>query len=202
MTIKGMMFDSYINWINVQLKTPSNDQFQGIFGLGERANKDFFYKDGVYTIWGSDQGTPDEDGKPPSKAMYGTHPFYMYRHAANSWVGVFYKLAHAQDWWIRNHKETGTIDLTTIATGGVADIYVFVDKQEPSGIIERYYSIIGNPVLIPQWALGWNQCKWGYTSTQDLQDSVDGYKNYSIPLDVQWSDIDYMSNYKDFTYDT
>ena len=32
-------------------------------------------------------------------------------------------------------------------------------------------------------------------------DSVQAYKNLSIPLDTQWSDIDYLDNYKDFTYD-
>jgi len=25
--------------------------------------------------------------------------------------------------------------------------------------------MIGDPVLIPQWALGWNQCRWGYNTT-------------------------------------
>lgn len=34
--------------------------------------------------------------------MYGTHPFFMYKHKTDAWVGVFYKLAHAQDWYIKN----------------------------------------------------------------------------------------------------
>lgn len=155
----------------------------------------------MYTIWGRDQGTPNEDGKPPSKGMYGTHPFYMFRHDAYSYVGVFTKLAHAQDWYIENDKVKGTIDLRTIATGGVADIYVMTDKQEPQDIIERYYSIVGDPVLIPQWILGWNQCKWGYSSVADLEEVVGGYKEHDIPLDTQWVDIEYMVDYRDFTYD-
>lgn len=56
--------------------------------------------------------------------MYGTHPYFMYKHKPGAWVGVLYKLAHAQDWWVKNNKATGTIDLSTIATGGVADIYL------------------------------------------------------------------------------
>lgn len=28
-----------------------------------------------------------------------------------------------------------------------------------------------------------------------------GYVNNSIPLDTIWSDIDYLSNYRDFTWD-
>lgn len=110
------------------MKVPGGDEFKGIFGLGERANKDFFYESGVYTIWGKDQGTPDEDGKAPTKGMYGTHPFYMFRHAKESWAGVFTKLAHAADWFITNNKVTGDIEVKTIATGGVADIYVMVDS--------------------------------------------------------------------------
>jgi len=151
-----MLLDSYLNWINAQVTVPSGDQFKGIFGLGERAYKNFFYEDGVYTIWGKDQGTPDEDGKPPAKSMYGTHPFFMFRHGAQSYGGVFYKLAHAQDWYIQNDKTKGNINLKTVATGGLGDIYIMTDQQNPQTIIERYYSMIGDPVLVPQWALGWN----------------------------------------------
>jgi alpha-glucosidase (family GH31 glycosyl hydrolase) len=35
-----------------------------------------------------------------------------------------------------------------------------------------------------------------------LVDAVSNYTKFNLPLDVQWSDIDYMDNYKDFTYDT
>lgn len=60
--------------------------------------------------------------------MYGTHPFYMFRHDAQSWAGVFTKLAHASDWYIKNNKATGSIDIKTLAVGGVADIFVMIDK--------------------------------------------------------------------------
>lgn len=46
-----MIYDQFLNWINVELKTQKGDDFTGIFGLGERANTDFFYQDGVYTMW-------------------------------------------------------------------------------------------------------------------------------------------------------
>lgn len=38
--------------------------------------------------------------------------------------------------------------------------------------------------MVPQWALGWNQCKWGYKTVEDLKDVVANYDKYSIPLDV------------------
>eukprot|EP00347_Sterkiella_histriomuscorum_P006514 403352477 len=203
-TIKGMLLDSYLNWINVEVTVPSTEKkrdFKGIYGLGERANKQFFYQDGIYTIWGKDQSTPDEDGKPPAKSMYGAQPLFMFRHGFESHVGVFYKLAHAQDWIIKNDVNSGVINLKTIATGGLGDITVMTDQRSPQDIIDRYYTLIGDPVLIPSWALGWNQCRWGYQNVSELQSSVANYNKYDLPLDVQWADIDYMSDYKDFTFD-
>jgi len=29
-------------------------------------------------MWNMDRGMPFEDGKPPGKNLYGTHPFYMF----------------------------------------------------------------------------------------------------------------------------
>ncbi len=89
------MFDQYLNWVDVTVNTMKEGDFKGILGLGERANKDFFFKDGVYSMWARDQPTPDETGTFPSANMYGTHPFFMYKHKPGTWVGVYYKLANA-----------------------------------------------------------------------------------------------------------
>lgn len=46
LTIKGLLFDEYLNWVNVDAYTQnatSADDFIGVFGLGERATKNFFY---------------------------------------------------------------------------------------------------------------------------------------------------------------
>ena len=86
--------DSYFNYIQVNVYTTGAN---GIFGLGERAFKEsFYYKDGVYSMWARDLGyTPYEDGKSPGNNLYSTHPFYMYKHKDDVWVGAVYKLAHA-----------------------------------------------------------------------------------------------------------
>lgn len=159
LTIKGLLFDQYLNWMNViayAQPAESEDKFRGIFGLGERATKDFFYKSGVYSLWAKDIDNPMEDGRLPGKNDYGVHPFYMFKHSANSWVGVYHNLAQAQDWWIKNDYTTGQIAISTIATGGLGDIYVMTSAQTPQQIVAKYHSLIGSPVLTPQWALGWH----------------------------------------------
>lgn len=78
--IDGMVYDDYLNWLRVHVVTPSRNDFTGIFGLGERASEDFFYKDGVYSMWSKDIPTPIETSHLPASNMYGTHPYFMYRH--------------------------------------------------------------------------------------------------------------------------
>jgi alpha-glucosidase (family GH31 glycosyl hydrolase) len=71
----------------------------------------------------------------------------------------------------------------------------------PNEVTMLYHTIVGLPVVIPHWALGWNQCKWGYNDTDALKAVVAGYADNGVPLDTQWSDIDWMNNYQDFTHD-
>lgn len=164
-SITGFIFDDYLNWVNAEanaMPADSEDDFRGIFGLGERAQKDFFMRSGVYSMWAKDIDNPTENGKLPGKEVYGAHPFYMFKHKNNSWVGVYHNNAQAQDWWINNNYTTGKVSISTITTGGYGDIYVFVSSQKPESIIAKYHSMVGTPVLVPQWALGWNQCRYGY----------------------------------------
>ncbi len=47
--------------------------------------------------------------------------------------------------------------------------------------------------------MGWHQCRWGYNSTEAMKEVIEGYETGKFPLDVLWSDIDYMNQYEDFT---
>ena len=60
---------------------------------------------------------------------------------------------------------------------------------------------MGKAPLPPLWGLGWQQSRWGYESAAELDAVVGNYSNASIPLEVMWSDIDYMQDYRDFTID-
>jgi alpha-glucosidase (family GH31 glycosyl hydrolase) len=56
--------------------------------------------------------------------------------------------------------------------------------SNPNEVTKLYHTIIGKPLMIPQWILGWNQCRWGYKNTTALRNAVKGYRDNGIPLDV------------------
>ena len=166
-TISGdMQLSQYYNSFRGTAHTrPTN--FKGLMGLAEQTTNDLFLGDGIYSLWSLDTANPVETGKAPGNNMYGTHPFLMGAAADNSWFGVFANLAAAQDWRITNNAQSGDVSVQTMATGGVGDLR-FVFGANPNELTTMYHTIVGTPVLTPQWALGWNQCRWGYRNTSDL----------------------------------
>ena len=64
-------------------------------------------------------------------------------------------MAAAQDWKIKNTPGQGTIDVDLYSIGGTFDMTIMINR-DPNDVIRQYYSIIGSPVITPQWALGWH----------------------------------------------
>ncbi|KAI4832624.1 hypothetical protein KUCAC02_015586 [Chaenocephalus aceratus] len=58
------------------------------------------------------------------------------------------------------------------------------------------------PAMPIYWALGYHLCRWGYNTSDSTWEMVKSLRNYKIPQDVQWNDIDYMDQFLDFTFDS
>ena len=43
--------------------------------------------------------------------------------------------------------------------------------------------------------------QWGYKNWTELETVVNTYRDFDIPLETVWTDIDYMFQYRDFTND-
>jgi alpha-glucosidase (family GH31 glycosyl hydrolase) len=162
---------------------------------------DLFIETGVYTLWNHPQGNTVADGKSPGKNLHGSHPFYMAKANDSNWFGVYHNLAAAQDWWVLNDAASAKVYLKTMAVRGVADIYIMVGDT-PDQVTQSYHHLVGTPQLIPQWALGWHQSKYGYHDWLDIYNDIYKYQSFELPLEAQWIDIDYMDSFKSFTIDS
>uniref|UniRef100_A0A2K5D9Z6 alpha-glucosidase n=1 Tax=Aotus nancymaae TaxID=37293 RepID=A0A2K5D9Z6_AOTNA len=111
--------------------------------------------------------------QPPGykKNSYGVHPYYMGLEEDGSAHGVLLLNSNAMD----------------------------VTFQPLPLVTQQYTELIGRPVMVPYWSLGFQLCRYGYENNSEIASLYDEMVAAQIPYDVQYSDIDYMERQLDFT---
>ncbi|XP_075701156.1 lysosomal alpha-glucosidase [Rhinoderma darwinii] len=172
----------------LQISTTLPSQY--VYGLGEHLTSINLNIDwSRLTFWNRDI-IPQKDSN-----LYGSHPFYLALEENGSAHGVFLLNSNAMDVLFQP-----TPALTWRTIGGILDFYVFLGP-EPKSVIRQYHEVIGLPFMPPFWGLGFQICRWGYSTSNMTREVVRNMSKANMPLDVQWNDIDYMDEYRDFTYD-
>ncbi|CDS08206.1 hypothetical protein LRAMOSA02154 [Lichtheimia ramosa] len=161
-----------------------------IYGFGETPLTHFKRQKGsITTLFARDAACPFNEN------IYGTHPFYMEIRDGKA-HGALFLNAHGQDVFLHNDRITWKV------IGGILEYYFFVPEDNmPNSVIRAYTDLVGKPMMIAHWMLGWQHCRWGYHDIEEVEAVIKGYKDNSIPLEVKWIDIDYMDKFKDFTFD-
>lgn len=85
--------------------------------------------------------------------------------------------------------------------GGQYTEYVFAGPSMKQ-VLESYTFITGRISPPPLWALGHHQCRWHDYSAADVLGIGKQYRDRKIPCDVLWLDIEYMNQYRVFTWNT
>lgn len=88
------------------------------------------------------------------------------------------------------------------AAGGELDYFVFIGGRErtPKKVLADYATLTGKTPLPPIWALGNQQSRWSYFPEKHVKEIADGFRKNKIPADVIYLDIDYMDDYRVFTW--
>ena len=92
-----------------------------------------------------------------------------------------------------NNPGVGRVELGTNLTRWVMEAtrgidYYIVAGDTPAEILEKYIDATGHPPLLPDYALGFWQCKLRYRTEQELLSVVREYKQRGLPLAIIVSD--------------
>jgi len=166
-----------------------------VYGFGEKAGPldKRGWKLGGYSLvmWNSDTYAHDASTDP----MYVSVPFGLVTRRGEA-HGIFLDNTW-RSFFDVGHEDEGL--LTFGAAGGDLDYY-FINGPDPKKVIERYTALTGRMPLPPLWSLGYNQCRYSYYPESRVRLVANMFREEKIPADVIWLDIDYLDNYKPFTW--
>jgi alpha-glucosidase/lysosomal alpha-glucosidase len=173
---------------------------QKIFGLGEQVGPFRLCQNREvckYSMWNKDSPCPISYGD-GGVNCYGTQPFYLVQLDSFRFFGVLLNNVNGEDAFVKMYSGGKQAQVGHSLAGGILDFYFFYSGTAEE-VLQKYHAFIGRPYLPPMWAMGWNQCRYGWSSLDVVKGVVSKYQSNKIPLDVIWNDIDYMDGYADFT---
>ncbi len=129
------------------------------------------------------------------KSLYKSFPFVLIR-LGKGYLGLYLDNSHRT--LFDCQVEPGRF--TVAALDGALDFY-FAYDEDPKAVLFRFSAFLGRISLPPRWALGLQQTRWGYDGEQEILRVVEGYKRAGIPLSAVDLDIDYMDEYRVFSFD-
>jgi len=165
-----------------------------IYGLGERTG-DMNKRGQAFPIWNID---PHKGHNLQTETMYTSIPFYLGLTVDDGRAyGVL--LDHVGRIEIDMGKSNPSLASMTIQ-GDSLVVYYFTGPT-PANVMQQYTTLTGHMPLPPRWTLGHHQCRWSYSSAQQVRSVAAQFRQRNHPLDAIWLDIDYMDGYRDFTWD-
>ncbi len=160
-------------------------------GLGEKTGN-LNRRGTSYVNWNTDAALHGLEADP----LYKTFPFFVGLHNGLTY-GLFFDNTH------KSYFDFGATTDNALSWFGAdaGDMnYYFFGAQGVAKIIEDYTWLTGRMEMPPLWSLGYQQCRWSYMSADEVLDVAENFRKEKIPADVIYCDIDYMEQYKIFTW--
>ena len=168
------------------------DEGDDFYGLGDKSgflNKKYY----EYENWNSDIPQAHTED---FHALYKSVPFLICKKKQGVY-GLFF------DNTFRSHINLGKEKeeyFFYAAADGNLDMYILGGETMPD-VVKNYTTLTGRTPLPQLWTLGYQQSRWGYESASDIREVARQLRENDIPCDVIHFDIDYMQDFKVFTWD-
>ncbi|WP_445487667.1 glycoside hydrolase family 31 protein [Niallia sp. 03133] len=167
-------------------KTDKNENF---YGFGEQTGG--LNKRGYdIGMWNTDAYSYTKE----TKYVYATIPFFIGLKDETAY-GIFFDNTYRSHFNMAKESD----DYYYFYADGGKLTYYFIQGPEIKNVVDRYTDLTGKINLPPEWSLGFHQSKWGYWQ-DDMVKVAKTFREKQIPADAMYADIDYMNDYRVFTW--
>ncbi len=171
-----------------------------LYGMGEVIHGLRMGNNITRTFYAADVGDPIDYN------IYGDHSFYLdtryyevdattgnLTYAANATKTLAEYVSYSHGVYMRNSHGQEVLlrpsNMTWRTIGGSIDLYFYAGPTQDKVTKAYQTSAIGLPAMQQYFTFGYHQCRWGYTNWSELQDVVDNFAKFGIPLENIWSVI-------------
>lgn len=142
------------------------------------------------TLWNSDSGAFSVDN---GKRLYQSHPYVMGVREDGTAFGII-----ADNTWKQSFEISNPIKITSEGPGFRV---IVIERDSPQELVKTLADLTGKMELPALWTLGYQQSRFSYVPDSRVMEIADEFRSRKIPCDVLWMDIDYMDEFKVFTFD-
>ncbi|WP_049921724.1 glycoside hydrolase family 31 protein [Halopiger djelfimassiliensis] len=166
------------------------DEDEAFYGFGEQPGNELNKRGEKLEHWNTDQYAYSAD----NDYVYTSIPFFVGLKDVGAYGILFDDPCHSVF-----EMATESDDYYSFFSDGGQLTYYFTYGPDIEGVLERYTELTGTMELPPKWGLGLHQSKWEYTP-KEIVETAETYREKGIPLDAMHFDIDYMNEYRVFTW--
>jgi alpha-glucosidase len=180
----------------IEFASPLPENYN-LYGLGEVIHGFRMGNNFTRTFWAADVGDPIDYN------IYGDHAFYLdtryyevnettgnLTYAANATDSTADYLSYSHGVYMRNSHGQEVLmrpsNITWRTLGGSIDLYFYAGPTQQEVTKSYQLSAVGLPAMQQYFTFGYHQCRWGYANWTELQEVVDSFAAFGLPLENIW----------------
>lgn len=162
-------------------------QEEQFFGLGEKTGP-LNRRGRSFTMWNSDKPCYSDTEDP----LYKSIPFFMSSYN----YGIFFDNTYKTEFDFGKKSD----DYFSFSAPDGAFIYYFMYGKDLKEVIHSYTKLTGQPIMPPNWALGWSQSRGMLVNENLTREIASEYRKREIPIDIIYQDIGWVEGLQNFEW--